>query len=136
MKPQTKKIVRSAREKSKMRIRKKIRGSDVKPRVSVFKSDLHTYAQVISDESGKTIVAASTKDKDVVAKIATINAEGLPNDSRSTKSVAAARAVGAILGEKIKKAGIDSLVFDRNGFRYFGRIRGVAEGIRESGLKL
>lgn len=136
MKPQSKKVVRTARQKAKLRIRKKISGSDLKPRVSVFKSAKHTYAQVVSDESSKTLLSASTKDADVQAKISAVKADGLPNDSRSTKSVAAARAVGLVLGDKMKAAGMNNIVFDRNGFRYHGRVQGVADGIRAAGMTL
>jgi large subunit ribosomal protein L18 len=136
MKPQSKKVVRTARQKSKLRIRKKISGTDLKPRVSVFKSAKHTYAQVVSDETNRTLVSASTKDADVIAKMSAVEAEGLPNDSRSTKSVAAARAVGLVLGDKLKAAGVGAIVFDRNGFRYHGRVQGVADGIRATGMTL
>lgn len=134
MKPQSKKVVRTARQKTKLRIRKKISGTDVKPRISVFKSSKHMYVQVISDESNKTLAAASTKDKAVIEALAQAEAES--GASKSTKSILAAKVVGQAIGEKMKAAGIASSVFDRNGFRYQGRVKALADGVRESGMAL
>jgi len=134
MKAGVKKVKRSQREKTKLRIRKRITGSDVKPRISVFKSDKYTYAQVISDESGKTILSVSTREKDVLDQLPSIKLEGVPNDSKSAKGSLAAAAAGKVLGDKIKAAGIEKVVFDRNGYRYHGRVKALADGVRLAGL--
>lgn len=130
----SKKIKLTSRERTKARLRKKLTGTDAKPRLSVFKSEKHTYAQLISDESGKTIVSASTLEGAVVEKIAKIEKSATQNDSRSCKSVAAAIAVGITLAERAKAAGIEHLVFDRNGFLYHGRVKAVADGARQGGM--
>ena len=119
------------RERTRLRQRKKISGLDIKPRLSVFKSSKHMYAQLISDEKSTTVAAASTRDKEVVAKLKDL--EG--GKDSSTKSVLAARAVGMVLAEKAKSKGLDACVFDRGGFKYHGRIKSVADGAREGGLK-
>lgn len=119
-----------SRERTKFRIRKKISGTEVRPRITVFKSSKHTYAQLVSDTDGKTIVSASTLDKDVVAKLSLIKSEG----KNSTKSVTAAKIVGEVLAERSVQKNLNSAVFDRNGFNYTGRIRAVAEGARANGL--
>lgn len=133
----SKKIKYTSRERTKARLRKKISGTDVKPRLSVYKSGQNTYAQLISDESGKTIVAASTLESAIVEKAAALDkkATGATNDSKSKKSVAAATAVGLAIAERAKAAGINQLVFDRNGFLYHGRIKAVAEGARQGGME-
>ncbi len=111
------------RTRSKYKIRKKVNGTEAKPRVSIFKSSLHTYAQVISDVTGSTLVAASTKDKDF-------------QTTASTKSVDSAKLVGELLAKKMQAKGIDAAVFDRNGFKYVGRVKAVAEGLRSAGFKI
>lgn len=93
----SKKVKFSSRERIKARLRKKISGTDIKPRLSVFKSGKHTYAQLISDESAKTIVSASSLDSAVVEKAASLDKKFSFNDSKSTKSVAVAAAVGYVV---------------------------------------
>lgn len=129
-----KKVKRDGRARSKIRIRKKIFGTDAKPRASIFKSSKHTYAQVVVDDENKTSVSASTLDKEVIEALGSISKEGVHNDSRSTKSVAAAKAVGIVLAKRCLAKNISTIVFDRNGFVYKGRIRAVADGAREGGL--
>lgn len=126
-----------ARKRAKIRIRKRISGTNERPRISVFKSDKHTYAQAVSDVAGKTIVGVSTKDKDVVALVKELDAAKSHNPSatRSTKGVLAARAVGIILGKRMVEKGHKLATFDRNGFVYHGRISAVADGAREAGLE-
>ena len=126
------------RVKRKLRIRKKISGSQEKPRISVFKSNLHTYAQAISDQSGATLANASTLDKEVKEELSGLDAEklGIKGKARSLKSVAAATAVGLVLGRRLKALNIGVAVFDRSGFIYHGRIKGVAEGVRKSGIRV
>ena len=124
----------TGRVRNKIKIRKKISGSDERPRVSVFKSSLHTYAQIISDATAKTMVSASTLEQEVIDEIAKLNTEGSDRTAKSTKSVLAARAVGVVLARRSKVQKIERVVFDRNGFVFHGRIKAVADGAREGGL--
>ena len=110
-----------ARKRRHQRVRKKVRGTPERPRLAVFRSNKHVYAQVIDDVNGVTIAAASTREKDF---------------SGATGTVDAAKQVGKRLGERAKAAGIESVVLDRGGFKYHGRVAGVAEAARESGLKV
>jgi large subunit ribosomal protein L18 len=110
-----------ARERRHRRVRKKVRGTAERPRLAVFRSNKHIYAQLIDDVAGTTLCAASTAEKGVTGSGAT---------------VAAATAVGARLGERAAAAGITRVVFDRGGFKYHGRVAGVADGARAAGLEL
>ena len=112
-----------ARIKRKQRIRKKILGSAERPRLSVFRSAKHIYAQIIDDTSGRTLIAASSNEKDF-----------LPEGSAEKKKEKAAH-VGKLIAERAKIKGIEQVVFDRNGFLYHGRIKAVSDGAREGGLK-
>ncbi len=123
----TKTEKKNSRLRSKMRSRAKVQGSDAKPRICVFKSSKHTYAQLISDASGKTLVSASTLDKEVLAML-----KG--DEKGSTKSVAAAKAVGAVFAKRALEQKVSEVKFDRNGFLYTGRIKALADGAREAGL--
>ncbi|MBA10957.1 50S ribosomal protein L18 [Flavobacteriaceae bacterium] len=109
------------RQRIRNRIRKIVSGTEARPRLSVFRSNKEIYAQVIDDVSGKTISAASSRDKDIVA-------------SKANKSEAAAL-VGKSVAEKAMKAGVTTISFDRGGYLYHGRIKSLAEGAREAGLK-
>ncbi|MBD5584851.1 MAG: 50S ribosomal protein L18 [Clostridia bacterium] len=104
------------------RVRKKISGTAETPRLSVYRSLNHIYVQVIDDVKGVTLCSASTMEKDVKAKI-----------SKMTKTDAA-KEVGKAVAEKAKKLGIKSVVFDRGGYIYTGRVQAVADGAREAGL--
>ena len=115
-------VKREARLRRHRRVRKKVRGSPERPRLSVFRSSRHVYAQVIDDVHGRTLAAASTAEADL--------------RSGTTATVDAAKAVGRLVGERAKAAGIDAVVFDRGGFKFHGRVAGVAEGARGAGLKL
>jgi large subunit ribosomal protein L18 len=128
-----KKLAKTAREKKKLKIRQKIEGTVERPRLSIFRSSKHTYAQVIADENHKTLASASTLDKEVQAAIAKLSKEDT-SDKKSSKSVLAARAVGMILAERSKAAKIEKVVFDRNGFLFTGRVKALADGAREGGL--
>ena len=108
------------RARIKKRIRKHISGTASAPRLSVYRSNLGIYAQLIDDKTGKTILAADSNDKSVLA--AKVN--------KSEKS----KLVGKIIAEKAKAAGIEVVVFDRNGYLYHGRVKALAEGAREGGL--
>lgn len=105
------------------RVRKQIRGTDARPRLCVFKSEKHMYAQVISDDSGQTLTVASTLSPDL--------RDALPK----TATVEAAKRVGALIASKCREKGIAQVVFDRNGFPYHGRVKALAEAAREGGLK-
>lgn len=111
------------RQRRHVRVRAKVSGTSERPRLNVFRSSAHVYAQVIDDDRGRTLVSASDLEQDVLDR-AGVDA---------TKSVKA-RAVGEVIGERAKAAGIDAIVFDRGGFIYHGRVKAVAEGAREAGL--
>mgnify|MGYP003941294425 CR=1 FL=1 len=109
------------RQKIKYRIRKKVSGTAQKPRLSVFRSNAETYVQLIDDENGVTLAAASTRDKDIKAQPGT----------KTEKS----KLVGAAIATKAAALGITAAVFDRGGRLYHGRIKAVADGAREGGLQ-
>jgi large subunit ribosomal protein L18 len=111
------------RKRLHLRIRKKLAGTPARPRLAVFRSQAHIYAQVINDEEGKTLCSAGTTDKDLRAK------------SKTGANVAAAKAVGALIATRAKEKGIEAVVFDRGGFQYHGRIKALADAAREAGLK-
>lgn len=105
----------------KNRIRKVVSGTTSRPRLSVFRSNKEIYAQIIDDQNGNTIVAASSRDKDFA------KAKGNKSDI--------ATLVGKSLGEKAVKAGLETVSFDRGGYLYHGRVKSLADGVREAGLK-
>ena len=111
----------AARQKRHQRIRLRVSGSPDRPRLAVFRSLDHIYAQVIDDTSGKTLAAASTLDKDL-------------RGSSGSKSERAA-AVGRLVAERAKAAGVSKVVLDRAGFRYHGRVRSLADAARGAGLE-
>ncbi len=113
----------------KRRVRAKVSGTAERPRLSVYRSAAHISAQLIDDEAGKTIAAASDQMMDKKDLAAAKKGE----EKRRAK-VAVAHAVGAMIAEKAKKAGVKRAVFDRNGFAYAGRIAALAEGARDGGL--
>jgi large subunit ribosomal protein L18 len=115
-------IRQQARLKRQKRIRKKIQGTPQRPRLSVFRSARHTYAQIIDDAQGRTLMAASTLDSQV------------KDAPKFENKVAAAKYVGKLIGERALDKGIKQVVFDRNGFLYHGRIKSLSEGAREAGL--
>ena len=134
MATQSKKVASTSRERKKLRIRKKLSGTVERPRLSIYRSSKHTYAQVIADDSRATIASASTLDKEVQAEVAKLSKEA--KDSKaSTKSVLAARAVGIVLAGRSKEKKVSKVVFDRNGFLYTGRIKALADGARDGGLE-
>ncbi len=107
------------RLKIKQRVRKTVQGTTVRPRLSVYRSNTGMYAQIIDDEEGRTLVSASSlKDK---------KATGIPK-------IEQAKLVGKAIAEKAKAAGIETVVFDRNGYLYHGRVKALAEAAREGGL--
>ena len=129
-----KKVKKTARQRTKFRIRKKVFGTEEKPRISVFKSSKHTYAQIISDINGKTLASASTLEKEVLDQISNL-ASKTEGKAKSTKSIIAANAVGVVLANRCKDKKISQVVFDRNGYVYKGRVQAVADGARQAGLE-
>jgi len=109
------------RNKIRKRIRKDIVGTTSRPRLSVFRSNKEIYAQIIDDVEGKTLASASSRDKDIA--------------SSSADRKEQAQMVGKAIAEKAKNAGIDTISFDRGGYLYHGRVKSLAEGAREGGLK-
>jgi large subunit ribosomal protein L18 len=120
MKVKTKEDVR---KRLHQRIRKKLAGTPERPRLAVFRSQSHIYAQVIDDEAGQTLCAASSLDKD------------LKTEFKRGSNVAAAKGVGKLIAGRAKEKGIKAVVFDRGGFQYHGRIKALADAAREGGLK-
>ena len=105
------------------RIRRKISGNSNRPRLCVYRSLNHIYAQIVDDLQGRTLVAASTVEKEV------------RGDLKNAGNIQAAKAVGKIVAERAKAKGIDAVVFDRGGYLYHGRVKALADAARESGLK-
>ena len=122
MKAIRKKVFR--RQRRKRRVRKNITGTAERPRLTVFRSHKNIYAQIIDDAAGRTLVAASSKEKTIL--------EQMP---RGGGNAAAAQVVGASLAAKAAEAGIGKVVFDRNGYAYHGRVKVLAEAARKGGLK-
>lgn len=111
-----------ARQRRHVRVRRRVLGTSERPRLNVFRSLNHIYAQVIDDTVGRTLLAASTVDAEVRGKL-----EGL-------NKAAQAKVVGQVLGKRALEKGIKQVVFDRGGYIYHGRVKALAEGARESGL--
>jgi large subunit ribosomal protein L18 len=111
----------SARKKIRYRIRKKISGSGSKPRLSVFRSNTEIYVQLINDENGTTIAAASSREKDIAVQ--------------KVNKVEKSKLVGVAVARKASELGIKDVVFDRGGYLYHGRVKAVADGAREGGLQ-
>ena len=119
-----KRIDRDAiRRRIRHRIRKKVTGTAAKPRLAVFRSDKHIYAQAIDDGTGRTIAAASSLDAEVKGTV------------KQGGNVVAAKAVGGAIASRLKDKGIEDVVFDRGGYLYHGRIKALADAAREAGLK-
>lgn len=112
-----------ARERRRARVRRRVRGSAERPRVSVFRSNKHIYVQVVTDDAGATLLAVSTLSPELRTQL------------KKTGDVAAAKEVGLLVARRCKEKGITRVVFDRNGFLYHGRVRAIAEGAREGGLE-
>jgi large subunit ribosomal protein L18 len=112
-----------ARSRVRLRVRARVRGAAERPRLAVFKSGRHIYAQVIDDGQGSTLAHASSLDA------------GLRKDGPKGGSRDAATRVGTLVAERAKKAGVTKVVFDRGGYRYHGRVKALAEGARSGGLE-
>jgi large subunit ribosomal protein L18 len=114
----------SPRFRSKTKIRKKISGTTQVPRLTVYRSLSQMYAQIIDDSTGNTLVSASSLSKELLEEI-----------KNSKGKVSKSKLVGSLVGKKALEQKISSVVFDRNGYRYHGRVQAIAEGAREAGLK-
>lgn len=112
-----------SRERRHARVRKNVTGSDKRPRLNVFKSLSAIYAQVIDDGAGRTLVSASTVDRELREKV------------KGMKKSEQAKLVGQAVAERAKGKGIQTVVFDRGGYRYVGRVKALADGAREGGLQ-
>ena len=115
-------VKKQARLKRKQRIRRKVAGTQERPRLSVFRSSKHIYAQIIDDALGQTLAAASTMEKTVKEK------------SDFENKVARAFYIGKLVAERAKEKGVSDVVFDRNGFMYHGRVKALSDGARDGGL--
>lgn len=112
-----------ARERRHIRVRKHVAGTTTRPRLNVFKSLTGIYAQIVDDSEGNTLISASTVDKELREKM------------KGMKKIDQAKAIGKAVAERAVSKGILSVVFDRGGFRYVGRIKALADGAREGGLQ-
>ena len=115
---------RERRERAHLRVRKRVRGTEERPRLSIYKSLRFIYAQVIDDDKGTTLVAASSADPALREQLGT-----------STSGKAAAKLVGELVAARAKERGVDKVVFDRGGYVYHGRVQALAEAAREKGLQ-
>ena len=111
------------REKKHMKIRNRFKGTAERPRLAVYRSNMHMYAQVIDDNAHKTLVSASTVQKDVKSQL------------EKTNDVAAAAYLGKVIAERAKEQGIKEVVFDRGGYIYHGKVKALADAAREAGLE-
>ena len=109
-----------ARKRRHARVRKAIRGTTTRPRLAVYRSNRYIYAQVIDDDNGTTLVAASSQEEPLRTKTLTVDTAG---------------EVGKLVAERAKEAGISSVVFDRGGYRFHGRVKALADGARDAGLE-
>lgn len=111
------------RLRRKRRVRKRVYGTGEQPRLTVFRSAKHIYAQLIDDDGGVTLCEASTRNKDLQERI------------KNGGNIEAAKLVGGVLAERARAKNVEAVRLDRNGYRYHGRVKGLAEGAREGGLK-
>ena len=116
----TEKNTVALRDRRRLRIRRKVRGTARRPRLSVFRSNKHIYAQIIDDDLGRTITQATSRNLGIKG---------------SCKTVEAAKQVGKTLAESAREAGVEEVVFDRGGYLYHGRVQALADGVREGGLR-
>ncbi len=109
------------RQRIKYRIRKRLSGSEARPRMTIYRSNKQIYVQLVDDVTGKTLVTASSKEKEIA--------------SQKVNKIDQSKLVGKRIAEKAKEKGIENVVFDRNGYLYHGRVKSLADAARESGLK-
>jgi large subunit ribosomal protein L18 len=120
------KTTKDRRERIKFRIRKRVQGTDARPRLTIYRSVSHIYVQVVDDMSGRTIASASSVEPSVKG--------GLGKTAKGG-NVAGAQAIGKTIAERLIEKGVKRVVFDRNGFLYHGRVKAVADAAREAGLE-
>ena len=120
------KTTKDRRQRIKFRIRKRVHGTDGRPRLTVFRSVAHIYVQVVDDMTGRTVASASSVEPTVKGSMDTKARGG---------NVAGAKAIGKTIAERLLEKGVKRVVFDRNGFLYHGRVKAVAEAAREAGLE-
>lgn len=116
-------LVKNRRVRRQLRVRKKLSGTPERPRLAIFRSSKHIYAQVINDETGTTLAAAGTLDPEIRAEL------------KYGGNKLAAAAVGKLIADRAKKAGIDKICFDRRSYKYHGRVAALADAVREGGLQ-
>jgi large subunit ribosomal protein L18 len=114
------------RQRIRYRIRKRVQGTEARPRLTIFRSVAHMYVQVVDDMTGRTLASASTVEPTVKGS--------LKKDERGG-NIAGAKAIGRTIAERLKEKGVTRVVFDRNGFLYHGRVKAVADAAREAGLE-
>ena len=114
------------RERIKFRIRKRVQGTEARPRLTIYRSVAHIYVQVVDDATGRTIASASSVEPSV---------KGTLEKSARGGNIAGAQAIGKTIAERLKDKGVTRVVFDRNGFLYHGRVKAVADSAREAGLE-
>ena len=117
------KDLRARRKRRHARVRKKVSGTPTRPRLCVFRSLKHIYAQIIDDTAGRTLASASTLDPEI------------RDEAKLKNKTEAAKLIGALIGKRALKKGITQVVFDRGGYKYHGRVKALADGAREAGLK-
>ena len=120
------KTSKDRRQRIKFRIRKRVQGTEARPRLTVFRSVAHIYVQVVDDMTGRTVASASSVDPKV---------KGAMEKKASGGNVAGAKAIGKTIAERLLEKGVKRVVFDRNGFLYHGRVKAVADSAREAGLE-
>jgi large subunit ribosomal protein L18 len=116
-------LVKNRRVRRQLRVRKKLSGTPERPRLAIFRSSKHIYAQVINDETGATLASAGTLDPEIRAEL------------KYGGNKLAATAVGKLIADRAKKAGIDKICFDRRSYKYHGRVAALADAVREGGLQ-
>lgn len=114
---------KQVRRRIRFRVRRRMSGTAERPRLAVFRSEKHIYVQAIDDKQGRTLAHASTRDADVRGQV------------KHGGNVASAKLVGEAIGKRLRAAGIETVVFDRGGFLYHGRVKALADAVREAGLK-
>jgi large subunit ribosomal protein L18 len=120
------KTTKDRRERIKYRIRKRVRGTEARPRLTIYRSVAHIYVQVVDDMTGRTIASASSVEPTV---------KGALDKKAKGGNVAGAQAIGKTIAERLIEKGVKRVVFDRNGFLYHGRVKAVADAAREAGLE-
>jgi len=125
------------RTRRHVRVREKVRGSAARPRLAVYRSLTHIYAQLVDDDAGTTVAAASSLEvRTPPASPAASEPQSTAAKDAKGKKTELAKSVGIVLGDRAKQKGVTEVVFDRGGYRYHGRVKALADGVREAGVKL